>query len=123
MTEPAPGAGSDPSMLRTTAARCDEGWRLDGRKWFITGAEGAALAICMARTSQAIDRDQGATMFLVETSNPGFVIERVIDAMDRSFAGATPRSSSTTAACRRVPSSVRWDWATATPRCGWDRLG
>jgi hypothetical protein len=87
MTEPAPGAGSDPSMLRTTAARCDEGWRLDGRKWFITGAEGAALAICMARTSQAIDRDQGATMFLVETSNPGFVIERVIDAMDRSFAG------------------------------------
>ena len=50
MTEPAPGAGSDPSMLRDHGDAVDGGWRINGRKWFITGAEGAAFAICMART-------------------------------------------------------------------------
>src|ERR1700729_1604629 len=30
MTEPAPGAGADPSMLSTTAARSGDGWRIDG---------------------------------------------------------------------------------------------
>jgi acyl-CoA dehydrogenase len=81
MTEPAPGAGSDPSMLRTRAERVDGGWSLSGRKWFITGAEGAAFAICMAVA------DEGATMFLVDADNPGWRIERVVDAMDRSFPG------------------------------------
>lgn len=38
MTEPAPGAGADPRSLRTTATRVPGGWRLDGHKWFITGA-------------------------------------------------------------------------------------
>src|SRR5215204_4618380 len=46
MTEPAPGAGSDPAMLRTTARRHGDDWVLDGDKWFITGAVGAAFAIC-----------------------------------------------------------------------------
>ncbi|UGS37231.1 acyl-CoA dehydrogenase family protein [Capillimicrobium parvum] len=81
MTEPAPGAGSDPSMLQTTATRVDGGWSITGRKWFITGAEGAAFAICMARAPE------GATMFLVDAENPGWRIERVVDAMDRSFPG------------------------------------
>jgi len=81
MTEPAPGAGSDPSMLATTATRVDGGWSISGRKWFITGAEGAAFAICMARAPE------GATMFLVDAENPGWRIERVVDAMDRSFPG------------------------------------
>jgi acyl-CoA dehydrogenase len=81
MTEPAPGAGSDPSMLRTRAERVDGGWSISGRKWFITGAEGAAFAICMARAPE------GATMFLVDADNPGWRVERVIDAMDRSFPG------------------------------------
>jgi acyl-CoA dehydrogenase len=81
MTEPAPGAGSDPEMLRTQARRVDGGWSITGRKWFITGAEGAAFAICMARA------EEGATMFLVDADNPGWRIERVVDAIDRSFPG------------------------------------
>jgi acyl-CoA dehydrogenase len=81
MTEPAPGAGSDPSMLLTTATRTGSGWSISGRKWFITGAEGAAFAICMAMT------EAGATMFLVDADNPGYRIERVIDATDRAFPG------------------------------------
>ena len=40
MTEPAPGAGSDPTMLLTRATRVDGGWEINGRKWFATGAEG-----------------------------------------------------------------------------------
>ena len=82
MTEPAPGAGSDPTMLRTTARRIDGGWSISGRKWFITGAEGAAFTICMA-----IAEDAGATMFLVDADNPGYRIERILDVTDRAFPG------------------------------------
>jgi acyl-CoA dehydrogenase len=82
MTEPAPGAGSDPTMLQTRASRHKRGgWTIDGRKWFITGAEGAAFAICMAMAPE------GATMFLVDANNPGLRVDRVIGATDRSFAG------------------------------------
>jgi acyl-CoA dehydrogenase len=82
MTEPAPGAGSDPSMLRTSARRTGSGWSISGRKWFITGADGAAFTICMA-----LAEDAGATMFLVDAENPGYRIERVLDATDRAFPG------------------------------------
>jgi acyl-CoA dehydrogenase len=87
MTEPAPGAGSDPSMLATTARAVGDGWAISGRKWFITGAEGAGFTICMARTGEQIERGRGATMFLVDASNPGMRIDRVVDAIDRSFPG------------------------------------
>jgi acyl-CoA dehydrogenase len=80
MTEP-DGAGSDPEMLRTTATRVDGGWRLDGLKWFITGATGAAIGIVMARTGTH------ATMFLVHMDAPGISVERVLDTLDRSMPG------------------------------------
>src|SRR5262245_41571727 len=41
MTEPAPGAGSDPTMIRTRATQQDGRWVIDGQKWFTTGALGA----------------------------------------------------------------------------------
>ena len=81
MTEPAPGAGSDPSMLNTRAERIDGGWSITGRKVFITGAEGAAFTICMALAPE------GATMFLIDADNPGWHVSRVMDVIDRSFAG------------------------------------
>jgi len=87
MTEPAPGAGSDPAMLRTTARRDGGDWVLDGDKWFITGAVGAAFAICMARTGERIERDEGATMFLIDAGTPGFEVQRVVGSIDRSFPG------------------------------------
>src|SRR6201981_3947658 len=49
MTEPAPGAGADPSMLPTTARRDGDDFVIDGRKWLITGAGGADLGIIMRR--------------------------------------------------------------------------
>jgi acyl-CoA dehydrogenase len=87
MTEPAPGAGSDPSSLATRAQRVEGGWRIDGRKWFITGADGAAFAICMARTSGEPGSAGGATMFLVDAGNPGMKIIRHIETLDESLFG------------------------------------
>jgi acyl-CoA dehydrogenase len=81
MSEPHPGAGSDPAALMTAARRVDGGWVIDGDKRFISGADGAAFAIAMARTPQ------GATMFLVEDDNPGFQVGRRMPATDTVFAG------------------------------------
>jgi alkylation response protein AidB-like acyl-CoA dehydrogenase len=82
MTEPHPGAGSDPSMLQTTAVRDGEEYVINGRKWFTTGADGASLAIIMAKLE-----DGRATMFLSDTDRPGFVIERNLDTLDTCFPG------------------------------------
>ncbi len=82
MTEPAPGAGSDPSMLTTTAVRDGDDYVINGRKWLITGAEGAGFAIIMARTE-----DGNATMFLTDTDQPGFILERMMDSLDSCFTG------------------------------------
>ncbi|MEU1183640.1 acyl-CoA dehydrogenase family protein [Streptomyces sp. NPDC005820] len=87
MTEPAPGAGSDPSALTTRAQRVPGGWRIDGHKWFITGADGAGFAICMARTSGEAGEQGGATMFLVDADNPGMKIVRHIETLDESLYG------------------------------------
>lgn len=81
MTEPAPGAGSDPNLLTTQADRRGSNWVINGRKWFITGADGAAFSIVMART------EGGATMFLVDADNPGMRVERRLDTMDWAFSG------------------------------------
>lgn len=69
MTEPAPGAGSDPSNLRTRATEEPDGWRIYGHKWFSTGGGSASFLIVMARTSD--DPRTGATMFLVDRHDPG----------------------------------------------------
>jgi acyl-CoA dehydrogenase len=87
MTEPAPGAGSDPTMLLTKARRDGDDWVIDGRKHLITGAQGCAFFICMARTADEIRHDEGATMFLVGADNPGVRVERLIPTMDRAFSG------------------------------------
>jgi acyl-CoA dehydrogenase len=87
MTEPAPGAGSDPAALATTATPTSGGWLVNGRKWFITGADGAAYTICMARTSGRPGDRGGATMFLIDADTPGMRIVRHIDTLDQGFFG------------------------------------
>ena len=82
MTEPAPGAGADPSLLNTTAVRDGDDYLINGLKWLITGADGADYAIIMARME-----DGSATMFLSDMNREGIRLVRNLDAMDRCFSG------------------------------------
>jgi acyl-CoA dehydrogenase len=81
MTEPEV-AGSDPTGLRTSAVRDGDHWVLNGHKWFISGARGAAFAIVIARTDPDADPPQARnTAFIVETETPGFNIVRDVETM------------------------------------------
>jgi len=83
MTEPAEdqGAGSDPSMLKTTCVKDGNHWVINGRKAFITGADGARVGIVMAKA------EEGASMFLVDLPDPAIRIERLLDTIDSSMPG------------------------------------
>jgi acyl-CoA dehydrogenase len=87
MTEPGPGAGSDPSMLASRAERTRDGWLLNGHKLFITGADGAGFFIVMARTSGEPGDAGGATMFLLDANSEGVEIQRHVGTIDRSMLG------------------------------------
>lgn len=83
MTEPAAdnGAGSDPSMMKTTCKLDGNHWVINGKKAFITGAEGASVGIVMAKS------DEGACMFLVDLPDPAIRIEHVPNTIDSSMPG------------------------------------
>ncbi len=83
MTEPASenGAGSDPSMMNTTAIQDGNHWIINGRKTFITGADGASVGIIMAKSKE------GACLFLTPLPHPDIKIERVLDTIDNSMPG------------------------------------
>lgn len=79
MTEPAPGGGSDPGMIRTRAERRGDTYVVHGTKWYITGGEDAAHFILMARTSD--DARRGLTAFLFHRDQPGWHVVRRIPIM------------------------------------------
>src|SRR5438270_2897855 len=79
MTEPAPGGGSDPGMIRTRAEKKGDRWVIHGHKWFITGAGVAEHFILVARTSD--DPRRGLTAFLYHRDQPGWRIVRRIPIM------------------------------------------
>ncbi|MFL1407340.1 acyl-CoA dehydrogenase family protein [Marinobacter sp. M1N3S26] len=83
MTEPAAegGAGSDPSMMLTECRKEGDEWVINGRKAFITGAEGAGVGIIMAKAPE------GACMFLVDLPDPAIRIDRVPRTIDSSMPG------------------------------------
>jgi acyl-CoA dehydrogenase len=80
MTEQA--AGSDPTLLRARAVEDGGGWVIDGEKWFISGASGAAFAIVVAVTDpDAENRYVRHSLFLVDADNPGWKVIREIPVM------------------------------------------
>ncbi|MBI1918873.1 MAG: acyl-CoA dehydrogenase family protein [Planctomycetes bacterium] len=87
MTEPAPGAGSDPTMLRTRAEKQGDDWIINGHKWFISGAAGAAFAIVATVTDPSVPVKNGATLFLVDADNPGWQVVRRIPTMGNGGPG------------------------------------
>jgi acyl-CoA dehydrogenase len=78
MTEPAPGGGSDPKMLRTTAEKEGDEWVIDGHKWWTTQGSDADVLLVMARTDQDAHPYAGCSFFLVPTDTEGVEIVRDI---------------------------------------------
>lgn len=86
MTEP-DGAGSDPNQLATEAVFDGENFTINGRKWLITGADGAKTWIIMARVAPNPNVPAGPTLFLTDGDQPGITIERTMNTMDRNYVG------------------------------------
>ena len=80
MTEPE-NPGSNPVMLGTTARKDGSDWVIRGHKWFSSGMDGSAFAICMAVTNPAADAHGRASMILVPTSTPGFELVQNLSVM------------------------------------------
>jgi acyl-CoA dehydrogenase len=81
MTEP-DYPGSNPAWMNTQARKDGDDYVIDGRKWFTSGADGAAFAIVMAITNpQAESPYQRASQIIVPTNTPGFNRVRNIPVM------------------------------------------
>jgi acyl-CoA dehydrogenase len=87
MTEPAPGAGSDPTMLQTVARKDGDEWVIEGHKWWTSGADGAAFLMIMARTDMDVPVYKGSTIFLAPMDTPGVEIVRRIPHMGGNSPG------------------------------------
>jgi acyl-CoA dehydrogenase len=84
MTEPEV-AGSDPTLIQTRAYEDGDEWVINGHKWFISGARGAAFAILIARTEDDPDLPQAAnSAFLVDIPSDGWEIVRDVQTMSGS---------------------------------------
>ncbi len=86
MTEP-DRPGSNPTWLGTTARKDGSDYVIDGRKWFTSGADGAAFAIVMAVTNPEAPPHARASQILVPTDTKGFRIVRNISVMGHAGDG------------------------------------
>jgi acyl-CoA dehydrogenase len=81
MTEPEV-AGSDPTLIQTHAREDGKDWVINGHKWFISGARGAAFAIVIAKTDPEAEPPQARnSAFIVDTDTPGWEIVRDVETM------------------------------------------
>ena len=72
-----PDAGSDVAGIRTSAVKDGDGWRINGRKMFITNAVYGDMTIIAARTDP--ENKYGISMFLVEAGTEGFEVATKLD--------------------------------------------
>jgi acyl-CoA dehydrogenase len=90
MTEP-DVASSDPTNLETTAVLEGDEWVLNGRKWCITGADGAAFSIVVAKTgTDDAAGHRNYSLILVPTDTPGWRIVRHPEWMGSHSPGGHP---------------------------------
>ncbi|MCU0511377.1 MAG: acyl-CoA dehydrogenase family protein [Anaerolineae bacterium] len=83
MTEPPPGAGSDPTMIQTTAVREGDTWVLNGHKWYTTNGTVADFLLIFARTRQDVSPYKGCSIFLAPVTTPGIHIVRDVPTIGR----------------------------------------
>ena len=86
MTEPE-HAGSNPTVMSTTAVKEGDSYIIDGHKWFTSSADGATFAIVMAVTNPEAGRHQRASQIIVPTNSEGFELVRNISVMGDPGAG------------------------------------
>ncbi|WP_435194564.1 acyl-CoA dehydrogenase family protein [Natronomonas sp. EA1] len=78
MTEPQPGGGSDPKMLKTTAEKDGDEWVINGHKWWTTQGTEADVLLVMAVTDPDAHPYEGASIIIVPSDADGVTIERDI---------------------------------------------
>ncbi|CAD6551124.1 Acyl-CoA dehydrogenase [Paraburkholderia kirstenboschensis] len=71
-----PQAGSDTTAFSTSARRDGDHYVLNGTKQFISNGNKAGVAVALAITGQSAGKN-GASMFIIDTSEPGYHVARV----------------------------------------------
>ncbi|WP_363464577.1 acyl-CoA dehydrogenase family protein [Halogeometricum borinquense] len=89
MTEPAPGGGSDPKMIRSEARKEGDEWVIDGHKWWTTQGSEADILIVMARTDPEAHPYEGTSLFLVPADADGVEIVRDIPHVGGDLLGSS----------------------------------
>ncbi|HXW33279.1 MAG TPA: acyl-CoA dehydrogenase family protein, partial [Acidimicrobiales bacterium] len=80
MTEP--GAGADPTLIKTSAVRDGEEWVINGHKWFTSNGSVSDFLIVMAVTNPDVHPYQGTSMIVVPTDTPGVDVVRDVPTME-----------------------------------------
>jgi acyl-CoA dehydrogenase len=99
MTEPET-AGSNPTLLATTAVVDGDDYVINGQKWFTSSADGAAFAIVMAVTDPQAPPHQRASMIIVPTDTPGFHLVRNVSVMGHAGSGHASHGEVIYQSCR-----------------------
>jgi alkylation response protein AidB-like acyl-CoA dehydrogenase len=69
-----PNVGSDAASAQTTATKYNEGFKLNGTKTLITGADHADYIMTLTRTDENVSKYKGLTMFIVDKKREGIDI-------------------------------------------------
>jgi alkylation response protein AidB-like acyl-CoA dehydrogenase len=86
LTEPEV-AGSDPTLMQTTAVLDGDEWVINGHKWFTSGANRAAFTTVFAATEPDADGHAKFSSIIVPTDTPGYNVVRAVPTMGHT-AGA-----------------------------------
>jgi acyl-CoA dehydrogenase len=80
LTEPEV-AGSDPTLMKTTARLEGDEWVINGHKWFTTGANRAAFTTVFCDTEPGAAKHAKFSSIIVPTDTPGYELARVVPTM------------------------------------------
>lgn len=105
MTEP-DRPGSNPTWIETRAVLDGDGWRIDGHKWFTTGADGAAFAVVMAVTDPGAPPHRRASLLVVPTDAPGYELVRNVGVMGHPGDGWASHGEIRLRGCRVGPDAL-----------------
>ncbi|MDZ4786894.1 MAG: acyl-CoA dehydrogenase family protein [bacterium] len=117
-----PGAGSDLASLRTKAVKDGDSWILNGSKTFITNGARAHFILVLARTDLSAGY-KGFTTFLVDTTSPGFKVEKKLDKLGwraSDTAELSLENVRVSASC--IMGKLGEGWIQASNNLNWERM-